>query len=85
MGISDEEWYPLRDACWVQNKWSASITPKGCFFVKLQGALDMLFDGPGGWLIEKDWWKRKPEDFGDQLHWCELCGIALNTKSRKCK
>lgn len=82
MGISDEEWYPLRDACWVQNKWSASITPKGCFFCEIAGALDMLFDGPGGWPIEKDWWKRKPEDFGDQLHWCELCGIALNTKSR---
>jgi len=82
MGISDEEWFQLRDACWIQNKWSASITPKGCFFCEIAGALDMLFDGPGGWPIEKDWWKRKPEDFKDQLHWCELCGIALNTKSR---
>lgn len=82
MGISDEEWVALRDHCWVQNTWSASITPKGCFFCEVAGALDMLFDGPGGWPIEKNWWKRKPEDFKDQLHWCELCGIALNTRSR---
>lgn len=82
MGIPDEEWYPLRDRCWVQNTWSASITPKGCFFCEVAGALDMLFNGPGGWPIEKGWWKRRPEDFKDQLHWCELCGVALNTRSR---
>ena len=26
LGISDEDWYPLRDQCWVQNSWSATIT-----------------------------------------------------------
>lgn len=82
LNIKDNEWFELRDRCWVQNTWSASITPKGCFFCEIAGALDMLFDGPGGWPIEKGWWKRKPEDFKDQLHWCELCGAALNTKSR---
>lgn len=82
MGIPDAEWYKLREACWVQNRWSASVTPKGCFFCEIAGTLDMLFDGPGGWPIEAGWWKRKPEDFGEQMHWCELCGIALNTKSR---
>ena len=82
MGISDEEWSMLRDACWVQNAWSASITPKGCFFCEVAGVLDMLFDGPGGWPIEEGWWKRKPEDFKDQLSWCELCGAALDTRSR---
>lgn len=82
MGVPDEEWTALRDKCWIQNRWSASITPKGCFFCEIAGALDMLFDGPGGWPIEPGWWKRKPEDFKDQLHWCELCGAALNTRSR---
>ena len=82
MGIPDSEWPILRDACWIQNSWSASITPKGCFFCEVAGVLDMLFDGPGGWPIEKGWWKRKPEDFKDQIHWCELCGAALNTRSR---
>ena len=80
--IEDDDWKKLRDNCWIQNKWSATITPKGCFFCEIAGALDMLFCGPGGWPIEKGWWKRTPEDFKDQLHWCEICGLALNTCSR---
>lgn len=81
LGIPDEKWYPLRDRCWIQNLWSASITPKGAFFCEIAAALDMLLDGPGGWPIEPGWWRRKPEDFGDQLHWCELCSAALNVPS----
>jgi len=82
LGIADDEWTRLRDNCWIQNEWSATITPKGAFFCEIAGALDILFDGPGGWPIEPGWWKRKPEDFGDQLHWCELCGFALDTFMR---
>lgn len=82
LGISDEEWIPMRDACWIQNEWSAGITPKGCFFCEVAGVLDMLLDGPGGWPIEPGWWKRTPDQFGDQLHWCEICGFALNTFTR---
>ena len=77
MGISDEEWISIRDKCFMQNEWSASITPKGAFFCEVAGALDMLFDGPGGWKIEKGWWKRTPEEFGEQLKWCEICGGAF--------
>ncbi len=77
LGISDEEWIPLRDNCWIQNLWSASITPKGAFFCEVAAALDMLFDGPGGWPIEPGWWRRTPEEFGDQLKWCELCSAPL--------
>lgn len=82
LGITDEEWIPLRDNCWVQNLWSATVTPKGAFFCEIAGALDMLFDGPGGWEIEPGWWKRSVNDFEDQLHWCELCGLACDTFSR---
>ena len=81
LGIPDSEWFGLRDKCWVQNTWSASITPKGAFFCEIAGALDMLFDGPGGWEIERDWWKRSPKDFADQLHWCEICGFALEGRT----
>jgi len=77
LGFSDEEWIKLRDNCWIQNLWSSSITPKGAFFCEVAASLDMLFNGPGGWPIEEGWWKRKPEDFKDQLHWCELCSVAL--------
>lgn len=82
LGIPDDEWIKIRDNCWAQDVWSASITPKGAFFCEIAGALDMLFDGPGGWPIEPGWWKREPEEFGDQLKWCELCGIAIETFTR---
>jgi hypothetical protein len=82
LGISDDEWTLLRDACWLQNEWSAGVTPKGAFFCEVAGVLDMLLDGPGGWKIETGWWKRSPEEFGDQLHWCELCGFPLTTLTR---
>lgn len=82
LNIPDDEWIELRDKCWIQNNWSATITPKGAFFCEVAGALDMLFNGDGGWPIEVGWWKRKPVDFKDQLHWCELCGLALDTRRR---
>ncbi len=83
LGITDEEWISMRDNCWLQNAWSATITPKGAFFCEVAAAMDMLFDGPGGWPIEPGWWKRKPEDFGDQKCWCEYCGFPLHTFMRK--
>lgn len=82
LGISDQEWTKIRDHCWAQEAWSATVTPKGAFFCEIAGALDMLFDGPGGWKIEPGWWKRTPDQFGEQLKWCELCGIAINTFTR---
>ena len=82
LGISDEEWIPKRDACWIQNTWSATITPKGAFFCEVAGALDMLFDGPGGWKVEPGWWKKEPKDFAEQLHWCELCSGCLDVPKR---
>lgn len=82
MCVPDEEWVKLRDNCWIQNCWSSTITPKGAFFCEVAGALDMLFDGPGGWPVEPGWWKRKPEEFGEQLQWCEICGMALDLFTR---
>ncbi|MBB4198646.1 hypothetical protein GGD83_002450 [Rhodoblastus sphagnicola] len=82
LGIPDEEWFKLRDRCWVQNLWSASITPKGAFFCEVAAAMDATLGGPGGWKIEPGWWQRKPEDFGDQLNWCEMCSACLPMPSR---
>jgi len=82
LGIPDEQWFKMRDACWVQNLWSASITPKGAFFCEVAAAMDATLGGPGGWPIEPGWWKRKPKDFADQLHWCELCSACLPMPKR---
>ena len=82
LGIPDDEWVKMRDACWIQNRWSASIHPKGAFFCEVAAALDATFDGPGGWPIEPGWWKRKPEDFKEQLQWCEMCSACLKVPTR---
>lgn len=82
LGISDEEFYKRRDNCFAQNTWSATITPKGAFFCEVAAHLDMLFNGPGGWQIEKGWYNRTPDEFGDQLQWCEMCGLCLDVPQR---
>lgn len=82
LGMSAEEFIQKRDNCFAQNTWSATVTPKGAFFCEVAAAFDMLFDGPGGWPIEKGWWKRQPEEFGEQLQWCELCSLCLDVPQR---
>ena len=70
--------WKLIDNCWLQKRWSASITPKGCFFCEVAAAMDHMFDGPGGYPIEKGWWKKKPKDFQDQVkRYCKDCGAVL--------
>lgn len=71
--------------CWVQNTWSANITPKGAFFCEVAGMLDYLFDGPGGIDINEnpDWWKLPLESYAEQINWaCTKCGGALPLHSK---
>lgn len=64
--------------CWVQWRWSASITPKGGFFCEVAAASDMLFDGPGGYPLEKGWWDKNPWEFSDQVkRYCPKCSAAI--------
>jgi hypothetical protein len=78
LGISDEEWIKYRDNCWVANTWSPTITPFGAYFCEHGAHLDILFnDGKRGWPIEPGWWKRTPDQFGEQLDICEMCSLAL--------
>jgi hypothetical protein len=70
--------WKLIDNCWIQEQWSASINPKGAFFCEVAASLDYLLDGPGGYEIEKGWWKKTPEDFKDQVErYCKNCSGAL--------
>ena len=57
----------LINNCWVDQRWSASINPKGCFFCEIAAAQDILFEGPGGLPIKKGWWKNPPQCFADQI------------------
>jgi hypothetical protein len=48
----------------------------GIRFCEVAGALDMLYDGPGGWDIKPYWWER--DDYSDQQKWCKVCGARLS-------
>ncbi len=79
--IEDKDFmWKLIDNCWVQKRWSASITPKGTYFCEVAAAIDILFDGPGGWPIEKGWWDKTPqnEQFQEQVkRLCVKCSAAI--------
>lgn len=68
--------------CWIQNSWSASITPKGAYFCEVAAALDMLLNLNLGWKVEPGWWTRSPQHFGEQLSLCDYCGVAMPLKKR---
>lgn len=64
--------------CWLQRKWSPAISKKGCFFCEVAAMFDLLFDGPGGYPIGPNWWKRDEHDFNDQIErYCRLCSVAI--------
>lgn len=64
--------------CWVQWRWAAAITPKGGFFCEVAAALDQLFNGPGGYPLEKDWWNKNPNEFMGQVkRYCPKCSAAV--------
>ena len=68
----------LIDKCWIQERWSASITPKGCFFCEVAAAMDMMYDGQGGYSIQEGWWNKKPAEFQEQVNrYCFRCSGAL--------
>lgn len=70
-------WY-LIDKCWVQNSWSASINPKGAFFCEVAAAMALLFDTNNAWKVEKEWWRRTPKDYKEQMElYCINCGCAM--------
>lgn len=84
LGIPWEDFPQYRDNCWVQNTWSAGITPKGNYFCEHAGTIDLLLTGGKlAWKNEPDWWKRTPDQFGEQLSLCEHCALCLPGPSRK--
>lgn len=77
--IEDKDFmWGLINKCWVQRRWSASITPRGGFFCEVAAAMNMLFEEEEGYPIEKRWWDKTPEQFRDQIKkYCINCGAAL--------
>ena len=78
VGISKEEHSKYIESCWIQRRWSASITPKGGFFCEVAAAQDMLFNGPGGYALTEDWWNKTPTEFSDQVdRYCSNCSACI--------
>jgi hypothetical protein len=72
------EMWRLINHCWLQNGWSASITPKGAFFCEVAAELSWMFNGPDGWPVEPGWWKRMPWQYSEQIEYaCRRCGVAM--------
>lgn len=68
----------LINNCWVQKSWCPTINHKGAFFCEVAAAMDIILDGPGGYPVEPDWWKKTPKDFKDQVsRYCHLCGMPV--------
>ena len=76
--LDKKKMWRLIDNCWVQRRWSASITPKGAFFCEIARALDHVLDGPGGWDVEPGWWKKTVKDYTQQKKSsCLNCSASL--------
>lgn len=79
-----DEIFLQTERCWVQESWSAAVNPKGAWFCEIAAALSDLFDGPMGWDVKGDWWKKTPKDFTAQREWaCRKCGAALPLARRR--
>jgi len=73
-----EDLWPAIERCELQEKWSASITPKGFFFCEVAGAFDTVFDGPGGMAVTPDCWTLDLDAYRQQIAlWCPRCGICV--------
>lgn len=83
LGMTDEEWIAARDACPIQNEWSATITPFGAYACEQMAHIDILFnEGKRAWPIEPGWWKRTPDQFGEQLEICNHCSLCVKAPAR---
>ena len=45
--------WKLIENCWLQQKWSSTVTPRGFFFCEVAGHLDMIFNGQGSTQLPK--------------------------------
>jgi len=73
----------LIENCWVLDKWSPSITPKGCYRCEIMGGFDMALHLNLGLPIEKGWLERPVSDFKKQFEaFCGRCGFCLPTDKR---
>ena len=80
----DARMWELINRCPLQEQWSATITPKGFFFCEVAGAMDMVFDGPGGLPVTPGCWRHDLAEYRGQIEqWCPRCGVCLPLTGRR--
>ena len=73
-----ERMWKIIDNCWVQLRWSPSITPMGAYFCEIAGARAMILGAPKGLDVEWDWWKAPLSAYKYQIDaLCKRCGACL--------
>jgi len=78
--ISDEDWIIMRNNCWINQTWSATINIHGAYFCEVAAVIDKYLNkGDNAWEVSEDWIYVKFEDekFQNQLKLCEMCGACL--------
>lgn len=66
------------DNCWVQLRWSPSITPMGAYFCEIAAARAMILGYPKGLDVEWDWWKAPLSAYQYQIEaLCKKCSACL--------
>lgn len=71
----------LQDSCWLQDKWSGSITPKGLYFCEVAGSMDMILNENLGLPTHE--WVHPISHFKKQIEFfCDKCGVCMSLKGR---
>lgn len=67
------------DNCWIQKRWSASITPYGAYFCEVAAARAIMMGGtPPGVKVRKDWWKEPLQTYSAIIGpLCKKCSACL--------
>ena len=69
--------------CWVNNRWSAAVTPMGAYFCEVSAARAMLLGYPEGIPVTKDWWKKPAKEWKYQQDLlCTMCSACLPMETK---
>jgi hypothetical protein len=89
LGISYEDWVDLREACPINQRWSAAIVEgrEGgplAYFCEVAAALDGVRGDSHGVPVFPGWWKAPIERFGVQIQGCcdQGCGVPLQLEGQ---
>lgn len=83
LGISPQQWGPLREACDINQKWSAAIVERDghpvAYFCEVAAALDGVRGDHHGVPVFPGWWKAPMVHFQHQINGCcdQGCGVPL--------